>query len=443
MISSVWRHEQDITKKGMLMLLPEHVRELLEVIVEEGFILTLVGGAVRDYFLCGHFSKDLDFELRSEYQYNEKDWAFHIGKLIEHLRENYGHLGLKIGLLSFSVMRIGWIDHEEEIELAPARIESYDNSEGLGHSDIDVTLVSNGDYTQTFARRDFTLNAMGIEFSKKEANLLLRFIDPFRGLQDLTAKELVPCGENFPKDPVRFCRALRFSLKYELKFSQLVCDSFKNFNLTQLSAFYFFREGFKVDFFKFVALFFHWSEKVNLPLSHDLCSLKFLAQIIPVNLGLSTVQEVLLFLIYHKRNKIESICIKDVENFAKVAKLKSSLIVGHTNLKVALEELEGHDPDEISLDIRRLSFGEFINYPHKNALKCFHKSMKRYCNLEEQILLLRQINPCLHKTILEYSKILPEALRGKAEFQQMINELGLAPELRNDALYYCHFKGLS
>jgi len=442
MISGVWKHEQDLTDKGILMLLPEHIRELLEVIIQEGFILTLVGGAVRDYFLTGAFSRDLDFELRHSREYNEQQWIVHIEHLKEHLQQTYGHLGHKIEFLSFSIIRIGWEDHEEEIELAPARIESYDESEGLGHSDLDVTFVSHLDYAKTFARRDFTLNAMGIEFCMNKTDILVHFIDPYFGLRDLIAKELIPCGDNFSKDPVRFCRAIRFSLRYELKFSPQLCDTFKAFNLYKLSTYYLFKEALKVDFFRFVDIFFEWIKRARIPLSQDLSDLSFLTQTGQYNLGLSTLDEVLLFLIYHKHSKGESICIQDIEYFTKVAKLKLSLVAVHTNLKEALEELSNVAIEQIRSDIRKLSFSEFLNYPYKAALKHFHVSINRNCNREQLLFVLAKINSPFHGVVLEYLDLLPKDLGGKAEFLKMINEQGFVPEQRSYALYYCHFMSL-
>lgn len=444
MISKVWKHEQNLSGEGLLELFPDHVRELLEAILQEGFILTLVGGGIRDYFLTEHFPTDLDFELRHPYQYNEKDWFFRIGHLEERLQKSFDHLGHKEGykveLLSFSIMRIGWDNHEEEVELAPARIESYANAQGYGHSDMDVKLVSNASYEETFARRDFTLNAMGIEFYKKSTDLIIRFIDPFDGLSHLNSKELVPCGDHFSKDPVRFCRALRFSIKYDFHFSKKLSECLKEFNLTQLSAFYFFREAFKVDFFAFAKLFFKWVDAEKLPLGRDLAELSFLAKLGLPNLGLAQVQDILLFLIYYKGDSGECASIKEIQNFAKVAKLKPALIDGHINLKSSLEELEGLSPDQIREEVKDLSFSDFIKYSHKSALKRFHMSVNRYCNEEKDLFLLGRINSHLYSVLIRYSKLLPESLCGREEFQKMIDEQSIAPELRSDAQYYCHFK---
>ncbi len=435
MISNVWKHEQDLKDEEILKQFPVHVRDLLESILQEGFILTLVGGAVRDFFIHGHFSKDLDFELRHPYEYDEKDWGFRLGRLEERLQDTYGH---KVELLSFSIMRVHWDEHEEDVELAPARIESYENSDGHGHSDMEVRLVSNGDYRDTFARRDFTLNAMGIEFYKKETELLIRFIDPFGGREDLNSRELVPCGENFTRDPVRFCRAVRFALKFNLEFSSELISRMGEFNLSALTSFYFFREGLKVDFFRFTEIFYHWIMKANIPLSDELKQLSFLGGIGSPNLNLTTTHEVLLFLIYHKTKDGAEVAFKDIEHFSKVAKLKSALVDGHLNLKAALEELGSIEVHEIKEQLKGLSFQEFLAYPHKSALKRFHMSVGRYGGAEE-LFLLGRINSHLYSVLLKYSKLLPENLAGKEGFQKMVDQQSIAPVQRSDALYYCHF----
>ncbi len=439
MISNVWKHEQDLSEEGILEQFPAHVRELLESILQEGFILTLVGGAVRDYFINHQLSKDLDFELRHPYQYDESEWSFRLGRLEERLQEVYGY---SVELLSFSVMRVHWEDHDEDVELAPARVESYDNSDGLGHSDMEVLLVSNRDYRETFARRDFSLNAMGIEFYKKETELKVRFIDPFEGLKDLTQKSLVPCGDNFSKDPVRFCRAIRFALKFNLKFSTELINSFSHFNLSALTSFYFFREAFKVDFFHFAEIFYEWVARANIAISEELEDLKFLSRIGIRNLDLSSASEVLLFLIYHKGKEGEEATYKQIELFAKVAKLKSSLIDRHLNLKATLEELQSIDVEGLKLTLKEMSFEEFQQFPHKSALKRFHMSMNRFGG-ENKLFLLGRLNSHLYSVLLKYEKLLPETLEGKDDFQSMIDEQAIAPEKRSDALYFCHFKSLN
>ena len=61
-----------IISENFRKLFPEDVYELIIQISRQGFGLTLVGGAVRDYFLNGNLSKDLDFELRHSFEYDEK-----------------------------------------------------------------------------------------------------------------------------------------------------------------------------------------------------------------------------------------------------------------------------------------------------------------------------------------------------------------------------------
>ncbi len=352
MIKKEWKHLEQLNSEEILNHFPEYVVELIHVILQEGFIITLVGGAVRDYLLTGVFSKDLDFELRHPYDYVGKEWESRINHLEDRLQNTFHY---KVDLLSFSVMRVHWPDYQFEMELAPARLESFDLVKGLGHSDMEVELVSNRDYSETFARRDFTLNALGIEFYKKESQLLVSFIDPFGGIDHLDQKQLVPCGRNIGRDPVRFCRAIRFALKFKLDFSNELEKSFEDFNLTKLTYFYFFREAFKVDFFHFCEIFFSKVSQAKIPIHEDFKSISFLEHVGHHHLDLKNQEEVLLFLIYSSSSTYEQ-----VESFCKMAKLKKSLIDRHYNFKATLEELEEIDLSSLEAELQKMDFGGFL-----------------------------------------------------------------------------------
>ncbi|WP_127717509.1 CCA tRNA nucleotidyltransferase [Halobacteriovorax sp. HLS] len=256
----------------------DELNQLFLVISREGFGLTLVGGAVRDYLIDGTISKDLDFEIRHKFEFSNKQWLSKISRLGKRLSEIYNY---DVEELKFSILRIRVDGHE--VELSSARTEQFDSSlKVLGHSDFTAHFQSNLSYEESFKRRDFTINAIGIKFGVTGASDEFELIDPFSGYEDLQKKTLRPVGENFYNDPVRYIRALRFKVLLGLSFSDDLKSEIVYFELEKLSVHYFLQEGRKIglvslikemDFTvrKFAVKLPHWASLlISCPLSNDL-----------------------------------------------------------------------------------------------------------------------------------------------------------------------------
>ncbi|MBP9837672.1 MAG: CCA tRNA nucleotidyltransferase [Proteobacteria bacterium] len=168
----------------------------------------LVGGAVRDILLDVP-SSDFDFvvegraidfvdKLLSE----SKDYYF--AKKIEVKTVSFVKYGtLK---LSFSPALPGNI---EVVDFASMRSETYPQPGG-------TPQVEPGDLQQDLARRDFSINAMAIEFSRNYEH-----VDKFSGQMDLQNKQLrVLHPQSFIDDPARLIRACRMIVRYGLKMEQ-------------------------------------------------------------------------------------------------------------------------------------------------------------------------------------------------------------------------------
>ena len=223
-----------------------------------GFSICLVGGAVRDYLASGKISDDLDFELRHAKLEGSKDFL----ELVKGVTKDYNgkEIGLSILLFHFEGF---------SLELSPPRKESYlSYSPPYGHKDFDVIFDFQCAEEVSFVRRDFTLNALGLKFGEEELTL----VDPFNGFENLNQKLLVPCGKDFSKDPVRFLRTLRFSMEKNLKFDQSIL---KSFDLSKLTAHYFFKEGFKVGIVGFSKQFFYYVDRLDIAVAEQLESLRF------------------------------------------------------------------------------------------------------------------------------------------------------------------------
>ena len=101
--------------------------------------------------------------------------------------------------------------HEYEIEVASARLESYDKS-SRNPSSIQISNIQDD-----LLRRDFTINAMAISLNE---NNFGEFFDPLNGMEDLKNKILkTPLNPDntFSDDPLRMMRACYFASKLSLE----------------------------------------------------------------------------------------------------------------------------------------------------------------------------------------------------------------------------------
>lgn len=228
-----------IDLNGFSDLLPSELTEFIELINEWGFELTLVGGAVRDFFLHGILSNDLDFEIRSINKIDDEKWESTLRDLFKKIENRED---TQVEKLRFNIFRVKL--SSIELEISSPRIEIYENNKNdYGHSDFKVEFSSNYSHEQSFARRDFSLNAMGIVC---RANGALDFVDPFNGIKSISIKELDYLTDDFFKDPVRFLRTLRFKVAHNLSLSRRLKDNIIYFNLDKLSLHYFVQEGKKI-----------------------------------------------------------------------------------------------------------------------------------------------------------------------------------------------------
>lgn len=404
--------------------LPSAVVTLIPIIEQAGFNLTLVGGCVRDFLLTGKVSKDLDFEIRHEFEYSQEEWAKRINNLGTKLAGQHGY---NLEFLSFSILRITFPDSDWDVELAPARLESFPDQESYGHSDVCVELVSNAPYKETFKRRDFTINAIGIEFDPNSKNLF--WVDPFGGRQDLSEKKLLTPNPHFTKDPVRFCRAIRFAIKFNLSFGRELEEEFKNFNLLDLSSFYFFREALKVGHTPFFRQFFDLCTKYQIPLADRLSELSFLS--LYGEKPVSSKEFLVGSLIFQSKATFEELSI-----LTKAMSVKNSTTQNLITIKESLEALEGFTEDSL----RKLSekaLSDFLIADELIELKKLHQLIYK----AELLPVLEKF--CPKEAIGQFHSWLPQELYGKEDFLKCLKEnSNLASKDRGSIQYYCHFQFL-
>ena len=152
----------------------------------------LVGGQVRDQLLGRVDGRDFDIEV---YHINHK-------QLLAVLKK-YGKPNL-VGK-SFGVYHL--VRHGIEFDFSFPRTES---KIGVGLRAFAVETDPNLDFKTAASRRDFTINAMGLELPSLELK------DEFNGKKDLENKILRHIGPAFSEDSLRVLRGVQFAARFQL-----------------------------------------------------------------------------------------------------------------------------------------------------------------------------------------------------------------------------------
>ncbi len=173
------------------------LQEIINAINEQGGIVYLVGGAVRDLLLAFHHHnsyqtsatiKDLDIEVH----------GLSLDAL-EKILQNFGPVNL-VGK-SFGVLRLKKLD----VDWALPRADLP------GRKPV-VFIDPFMSMKEAFARRDLTMNAIGINL------ITFELVDPFGGYSDIQQGILrVPDATRFIEDPLRFYRVMQFIGRFEMK----------------------------------------------------------------------------------------------------------------------------------------------------------------------------------------------------------------------------------
>ena len=155
-----------------------------------------VGGAVRDFLLNEESTGDVDLEV----------YGLSYAQAAEILRP---HFRVDLVGQAFGVLKVSGRDPSSpsgrfEIDVSLPRRESKN---GVGHKGFDVNAEPDLGYDEAFARRDFTVNAIGM---RPDGTL----IDPFGGQRDLERKLLRAPGERFKDDPLRVLRGMQFAARF-------------------------------------------------------------------------------------------------------------------------------------------------------------------------------------------------------------------------------------
>jgi len=193
-------------------LVPKKLLQIAEDIRSEGGRAFLVGGFVRDSLL-GTRDEIRDFDIEVYKIDQEKLLSI----LSKHGKPNL--IGKAFGVVHLSRQNIHY-------DFSFPRTE---NKIGSGHRAFEVQTNPNLSFEAAAKRRDFTINAMGMELPN------LELVDPYNGRKDLENKILKHVSEAFAEDSLRVLRAVQFAARFELIAAKETLELCKTLSLNDLS----------------------------------------------------------------------------------------------------------------------------------------------------------------------------------------------------------------
>lgn len=190
--------------------LPGRLLHIVRDIREAGGRAFLVGGWVRDALL-GRDCRDYDIEV------------YDIGQdeLVPILKK-YGKTNL-VGR-AFGVIHLAM--KGESLDFSFPRTES---KVGYGHRGFVVETNAKLSFKEAAYRRDFTINAMGMELPD------LTLCDPYGGIDDLKAGRLRHVGAAFGEDSLRVLRGVQFASRFSLLLAPETAELCRSLSLADLS----------------------------------------------------------------------------------------------------------------------------------------------------------------------------------------------------------------
>ena len=205
-------------------MIPDRLLKIAENIRSAGGRAFLVGGFVRDSLL-GASGEIRDFDIEV-YNISQE-------KLLDILSK-YGNpnlIGKAFGVVHLARQHIHY-------DFSFPRTES---KTGVGHKAFEVQTNPNLSFEEAAKRRDFTINAMGMELPG------LELADPYNGRKDLENKILKHVSEAFAEDSLRILRGVQFAARFELKAAKETIELCKTLSLSDLS-----RERIEEEFRKWI-----------------------------------------------------------------------------------------------------------------------------------------------------------------------------------------------
>ena len=177
--------------------IPSVLEEILKDLQKIGATPILVGGSVRDFFLNIPI-KDYDIEI----------FGINSLEIIQNCLEKFGSVKLVGKSFGVLTLRVNEYDFDFALPRTETKIGNY-------HQDFEVITNANLSFKEAAIRRDFTINAIGYDFFKKE------FLDPFDGINDLKNKIIKHINDTtFIEDSLRVYRAVQFASRFDFEIDE-------------------------------------------------------------------------------------------------------------------------------------------------------------------------------------------------------------------------------
>ncbi|MBR4916102.1 MAG: CCA tRNA nucleotidyltransferase [Fibrobacter sp.] len=190
--------------------LPNRLLKIAGDIRDAGGRAFLVGGWVRDALL-GKACRDYDIEV-----YDMAQDAL-VPILSKYGRTNL--VGKAFGVIHLAMKGLS-------LDFSFPRTES---KVGYGHRGFVVHTDEKLSFKEAALRRDFTINAMGMELPE------LALCDPYGGIDDLKAHVLRHVGPAFAEDSLRILRGVQFASRFECTLAPETVELCRTLSLDDLS----------------------------------------------------------------------------------------------------------------------------------------------------------------------------------------------------------------
>ncbi len=155
----------------------------------------LVGGCVRDRLL-GLEPKDIDMEVFGIAQPELENLLASCGQV--------SHVGR-----AFPVWKV-WTQVMGQGRAIDVTLPRKETKRGDHHTDFEITLDPTMTFEDAAARRDVTMNAIGLDPLTGET------LDPHDGITDIRRSEIVHVSHHFTEDPLRVLRVAQFAARFEM-----------------------------------------------------------------------------------------------------------------------------------------------------------------------------------------------------------------------------------
>ena len=177
---------------------PDNFEKIFKELYEKNLRPVVVGGVVRDMLLGISHPKDIDVEVYGT------DSLYDLVPVLK----RFGRVSL-VGE-SFGVCKLATKEAQYDFSL-PRR----ETKTAKGHKGFVVETHEALDFCEASARRDFTINAMGYDPSKR------MLLDCHGGMEDLRRRVLRAVDlKRFGEDPLRVLRGVVFASRFGLKWDE-------------------------------------------------------------------------------------------------------------------------------------------------------------------------------------------------------------------------------